>query len=170
MGLFDYRTYLIDEKLLSVRDTLIIKDEKGEELGKAIKKFFTVKEEIEFIDNSGKKLGFVNRKLLTPIANYEVINQNKKRIGTIKKKVIAIGDDWRVEDPLGKKILDVDGNITGLEYKIEDTSGQDVAEVSKSFFSIRDHYGVRILEDVDPFLILAVVIAINMEKKRKEED
>jgi hypothetical protein len=36
MGLFDYSSYLVEEKLLTPRYTLIIKNEKGEELGKAV--------------------------------------------------------------------------------------------------------------------------------------
>ncbi|MEM2145588.1 MAG: hypothetical protein QW279_09520 [Candidatus Jordarchaeaceae archaeon] len=61
MGLLDYRTYLVDEKLLSVCNTLI-RDEKGRELGKAVKKLLALKEEIEFIDTQGKNVGAVKRK------------------------------------------------------------------------------------------------------------
>ncbi len=170
MGLFDYRTYLVDEKLLSVRDTLVIKDEKGRELGKAVKRLLALREEIEFIDSQGKKVGAVKRKMVTVAPAFEVYDQGKKRVANIKKKIVAIGDDWWVEDKKGKKILNVDGNILDLEYKIKDKLGQEVALVSRKLFSIRDHYGVKIVGDVDPLLVLATVVSINMEKERKEKD
>jgi len=168
LGLFDYRTYLIDEKLLSVRDTLIIKDEKNQELGRAVKKLLALREEIEFIDSQGKKVGGVRRKMVAARPAFEVYNQNKKLVANIKKKIVAIGDDWWVEEPKGEKVLNVDGNILDLEYKIKDKLGQEVAVVLRKLFSIRDHYGVKIVRDVDPLLILATVVSINMEKERKD--
>lgn len=169
MSLFDYKTYVIDEKLLSIQHTLVIKDEKGKELGKAVKKILSVTEEIEFTDKSGQRLGLVKRKLLAPITNYEVENQYRQHVANIKKKVLSIGDDWWVEEPGGKKVLNVDGNILGLEYDIKDATGSKVAQVSKKFFSIRDSYGVKIIKDVDPFIILAVVAVIDLEKVKKEK-
>ncbi|MHA1580391.1 MAG: hypothetical protein ACTSUQ_12295 [Candidatus Freyarchaeota archaeon] len=43
-----------------------------------------------------------------------------------------------MESPNGERILGVDGNIMGVEYLIKDKFGREVAEVSKSFLSIRD--------------------------------
>lgn len=169
MSMFGYKTYLIDEKMLSMRNTLVIKDEKNRELGKAVKKLLALREEIEFIDTQGKKVGAVKRKMVAATPAFEVYDQSKKRVANIKKKIIAIGDDWWVEDSKGKKILNVDGNILDLEYKIKDKLGREVAMVSRKLFSIRDHYGVKIVGDADPLLVLATVVSINMEKERKEK-
>lgn len=172
MGLFDYRTYIIDQKLLSIQHTLIIKDEKQTELGKAVKKILSVTEEIDFNDNTKpmQTVGSCKRKLLAAFPAYEVENELHQTVANIKKQVIAIGDDWWVEDTSGKKVLKVDGNLIGLEYTIRDMMNQKVAEVSKKFFSIRDSYGVKITgNDADPFIILAVVAAIDLEKYKKEK-
>nr|MDO8079425.1 LURP-one-related family protein [Candidatus Freyarchaeota archaeon] len=166
MGLFDYKTYLIDQKLLKIRYTLIIKDEKGEELGKAVSKILSWMGKIEFFDNQGNVVGSVEGKFsLRP--TFKVTDQNKRHLATIKEKMLTIHDDWWVEDLKGEKMLKVLGDILGLEYKILDKSGLAVAEVSKKFWAIRDHYGVKINYDFDPFLILSTVVAISMQKQRQ---
>lgn len=40
MGLFDLKNYLLIQKLLIMRYSLVIKDEKGKDLGKAVEKLF----------------------------------------------------------------------------------------------------------------------------------
>ncbi|MEM2145587.1 MAG: hypothetical protein QW279_09515 [Candidatus Jordarchaeaceae archaeon] len=68
------------------------------------------------------------------------------------------------------KILNVDGNIRDLEYKIKDKLGREVALMLRKLFSIRDHYGVKIVGDADLLLILATVVSINMEKGEEGEN
>jgi uncharacterized protein YxjI len=172
MGLFDYKTYIIDQKLLSIQYTLVIKDEKQTELGKAVKKILSATEEIDFTDSANPMqiVGSCKRKLVAAVPSYEVENQNHQNVASIKKQVLSIGDNWWVEDTSGQKVLKVNGNLLGLEYSINDMMGAKVAEVSKKFFSIRDSYGVKITgKDADPFIILAVVAAIDLEKIKKEK-
>ena len=166
MGLFDYKNYLIDQKLLKLRYTLIIRDEKGEELGKAVSKFLSFRGKIEFIDTLGNKVGSVEGKFAAR-ATFKTVDQNQKHLATIKEKILTLHDDWWVENLDGGKILQVRGDILGLDYKIEDKSGLVVAEVSKKFWAIRDHFGVKIKYDFDPFLILSVVAAIGFQNQRR---
>lgn len=165
MGLFDYSDYIIKQKLLTPRYTLIIKDKVGEELGKAVSKFLSFRGKIEFIDNQGNKLGSVEGKIAAR-ATFKIVDQNQKHLATIKEKLLTLHDDWWVENLDGGKILQVRGDILGLEYEIEEKSGLVVAEVSKKFWAIRDHFGVKIKHDFDPFMILSIVAAIGFQKQR----
>ncbi|MGQ9721142.1 MAG: LURP-one-related/scramblase family protein [Candidatus Jordarchaeum sp.] len=167
MDLFDYSTYLVEQKLLTARYTLIIKNEKGQELGKAVSKFLSFRGKIEFTDNQGRKVGSVEGKI-SARPTFKIIDQNQKHIATIKEKILTIRDDWWVENLEGEKMLVVKGDVLGLEYKIEDKSGLVVAEVSKKFWAIRDHFGVKIKYDFDPFLILSIVVAIGFQKQRED--
>ena len=168
MGLFDYKTYLIDQKLLSLRHTLIIRDEKREELGKAVNKILSLMGKIEFFDNQGKMVGYIEGKLAAR-PTFKVIDQNERYLATIKQKILTVHQDWWVEDPKGEKMLTVLGNILGLEYNILNNSGLVVAEISRKLWSIREYYGVKINYDFDPFLILSIVAAISMELQRQTE-
>lgn len=147
-----------------MRYTLIIKDEKGEELGRAVEKLLSWFGKIEFFDNQGNNLGFVEGKF-SARPTFKIIDRNKKHLATIKEKMLTIHDDWWVEDLKGEKMLTVLGDILGLEYKILDKTGLVVAEVSKKFWAIRDHFGVKINYDFDPFIILAIVATIGMHKR-----
>ncbi len=165
MGLFDYSSYLVEEKLLTPRYTLIIKNEKGEELGKAVSKFLSFRGKIEFIDSQGQKVGFIEGKL-SARPTFKIVDRHQKHIATVKEKMLTIRSEWWVEDPEGEKILFVKGDVWGLEYKIEDKSGLVVAEVSKKFWSIRDHFGVKIKYDFNPFLVLSIVVALGFQNQR----
>jgi len=76
MGLFDHKRYLLVQKLLTMRYTLIIKDEKGEELGRAVEKLLSWLGKIEFFDNQGSKLGSVEGKF-SARPTFKIIDRNK---------------------------------------------------------------------------------------------
>jgi uncharacterized protein YxjI len=97
---------------------------------------------------------------------FKIMDQHQKHVATVKEKMLTIRNEWWVEDPEGEKILFVKGDVWGLEYKIEDKSGLVVAEVSKKFWSIRDHFGVKIKYDFNPFLVLSIVVALGFQKQR----
>jgi uncharacterized protein YxjI len=60
----------------------------------------------------------------------------------------------------GQSDLSALGNIVDHEYKIEQ-DGDTVATVSKSWFRVRDTYGVEIAPDQDEALILAVTVCMD---------
>jgi uncharacterized protein YxjI len=56
--------------------------------------------------------------------------------------------------------MEAKGNIVDHEYKI-DRGGEQVAEVSKRWFRMRDTYGIEIAEEQDDALILAITVCID---------
>ena len=62
---------------------------------------------------------------------------------------LAGGGDWEAE-----------GNIVDHEYKIHD-GRQDIAEVSKKWFRVRDTYGIEIEPGQDNGLVLAISVALD---------
>jgi len=97
---------------------------------------------------------------------------NGNEIAVIKKALIApLHDRWSVDVKNGPD-LDVQGNIFDHEYSIMQGRNQ-IAQVSKQWFTLTDTYGVEIVPGQNDILILAVAIAIDMmahgddDKKRK---
>ncbi|WXG39378.1 MAG: LURP-one-related family protein [Candidatus Freyarchaeum deiterrae] len=166
MGLFDYKNYIIDQRLLTLRHTLIIRNENEEELGKAVSKILSWMGKIEFFDNQGNAVGSVEGKFAAR-PSFKVIDQYGKYLATVKATILTMHHDWWVEDPKGEKVLKVLGNIWGLEYRILDNSGLVIAEISKKLWSVREYYGIKINYDFDPFLVLSVVSAISMQMQRQ---
>ena len=56
--------------------------------------------------------------------------------------------------------MEAQGNIVDHEYKIE-RDGDQVAEVSKRWFRVRDTYGIEVAAGQDDALILAVTVCID---------
>jgi uncharacterized protein YxjI len=60
----------------------------------------------------------------------------------------------------GREDLEAKGNIVDHEHRIE-RDGDQVAEVSKRWFRIRDTYGIEIGAGENDALLLAVVVCID---------
>ena len=79
----------------------------------------------------------------------------------VKKALITpVRDRWTVKVKNGPD-LEVQGNILDHEYRIGMGRNQ-VAQVSKKWFRVRDTYGVEIVPGQDDVLILAATVAIDI--------
>ena len=67
--------------------------------------------------------------------------------------IVAIGVE-------GGEDMEAKGNVVDHEYKIE-REGDQVAEISKRWFRIRDTYGIEIAPGQDEPLILAATVCID---------
>jgi uncharacterized protein YxjI len=130
------RAFKVDGKALRIRNTLIIEDPNGRELYKIQEKMLRVKDSMEVEDANGQRVAMVKKALITPVRERWTVN-------------VRNGPD-----------LDVQGNILDHEYRIGEGRDQ-VAEVSKKWFRIRDTYGVEIDDGQDEALILAITVCID---------
>jgi uncharacterized protein YxjI len=132
------RAYLVDGKALRVRDTLSFKDLNGQEHYKLQEKMARVRDTMTLYDASGGTAATIKKALITPLR-----------------------DRYTVDVP-GQPGLETQGNILHHEYTIEQ-SGRKVATVSKSWFRIRDTYGIEVVAGtIDPLLAVAMTVAIDM--------
>jgi len=77
----------------------------------------------------------------------------------VKKALVGLRDRFVVEVDGGQD-LKITGNIVDHEYEIE-RDGEQIAEVSKKWFRVRDTYGVEIRDPLDAPLVLAATVAID---------
>jgi uncharacterized protein YxjI len=129
------RAFKVDGKALRVRQTLIIEDREGTELYKIQERMARVRDAMA-IERGDDTVAAVKKALVSPLRDRFSIEVND-------------GDD-----------LEAKGNIVDHEYTIE-LDGDQVAEVSKRWFRVRDTYGIEISPAVDPGLILAVTVCID---------
>jgi len=88
-------------------------------------------------------------------------NLSGERLAMVKKALITpVRDRWTVKIGNGPD-LEVQGNILDHEYRIGEGRDQ-IAEVSKKWFRLRDSYGVQIDPGQNDILILAVSVAVDM--------
>ena len=129
------RAFKVNGKVLRVRGTLVLESPSGEELYSIQEKMLHVRDTME-IERGGRKIATVKKALVTPLRDRFSID-------------VEDGDD-----------LEAKGNIVDHEYKIE-RGGDEIAEVSRRWFRVRDTYGVEITPGQDAALILATVVCID---------
>jgi uncharacterized protein YxjI len=165
--------YKIRQNLISIGDDFWIENSEGKRVFKVDGKVLRIRKTLLFEDAHGKKLAQIQQRLLAIRDTMAVEDANGDEIAVIKKALIApLRDHWSVNVKNGPD-LDVQGNIFDREYSITQGRNQ-IAQVSKQWFTFTDTYGVEIVPGQNDILILAVAIAIDMmahgddEKKRKD--
>jgi uncharacterized protein YxjI len=163
MGLFDYQQYLIDQKLLSIRDIYLIKDPAGNDLGRIERKLLSIGPKYTFYDASGVEVGRIEGKVLAFRPTYNILDPGGVTIATIKMKLFTfLGTEYWFENAQGEEILRAKGNFLAYEYRISEPGGLVIAEISKKILSIRDSYSVAILSpNANRYLVLAAVTCID---------
>ena len=74
-------------------------------------------------------------------------------------------DRFTIDIP-GPGDLEVTGDLLDHEFTIE-RDGEEVARVSKRWFSLRDTYGVQVSQGEDDLLVLASVLAVDLALARE---
>jgi uncharacterized protein YxjI len=129
------RAFKVNGKAIRVRDTLVLETPNGEELFSIQAKMLHVRDKMN-IERDGRKVASVKKALVSPLRDRFSID-------------VEDGDD-----------MEAKGNIVDHEYKIE-RNGDQVAEVSRRWFRVRDSYGVEIAPGQDDALLLAITVCID---------
>jgi uncharacterized protein YxjI len=88
------------------------------------------------------------------------IERGGRQVATVKKALITPLRERFSIDVDGGDDMEAKGNILDHEYKIE-RGGDEIAEISRRWFRVRDTYGVDIKPGQDDALVLAVVVCID---------
>ena len=129
------RAFKVDGKALRIRDTFVIESPSGAELYKIKQKMLRVRDTME-IEREGETVATVKKALISPLRHRFAV-------------ALSSGGEMTAK-----------GNIVDHEYKVE-RDGEQIAEVSKRWFRVRDTYGVEIAPDQNDALILAITVCID---------
>jgi uncharacterized protein YxjI len=151
--------YRMQEKLFAIGDDFWIENEAGQRAFKVNGKVLRVRDTLVLETPNGEELFSVQSKMLH-IRDTMNIERSGRKVASIKKALVSpLRDRFSIDVEDGKD-MEAKGNIVDHEYKIE-RDGDQVAEVSRRWFRIRDTYGVEIAPGEDDALVLAVVICID---------
>ena len=129
------RAFKVDGKALRIRDTFVLESTSGEELYTIQEKKLSIRDKMD-IERGGQNVASIKKALVSPLRDRYSIS-------------IEDGED-----------MEAKGNIVDHEFKIE-RGGDQVAEVSKRWFRVRDTYGIEIAPGQDDALILAITVCID---------
>ena len=133
------RAFRVDGKAVRLRDTWVLEGPDGTELATIREKKLSIRDAIRIELAGGVE-------------------------ATVKKEIVSIRDRFQVDVDPGQD-LTVKGNIVDHEYEIE-RDGDEIAEISKKWFRVRDTYGVEVRDPQDAALVLAVTVAVDALTRR----
>ena len=136
--------YHVDGKVLSLRNTLIVRDLAGAEVAR------------------------VERQLIALRPTYHITRQGRE-VAEVRKKLFSPFVDRFTIDIPGPHDLSVTGSLLEHEYTIE-RGGELVATVSKRWLSLTETYGLDIAPGEDDLLILASVLALDLAQDRERQE
>ena len=152
--------YLMKQKLFSLGDDFIIRDEEGNDAFFVDGKVFSLGNQLSFQDMEKNELAYIKQKLLTLGQTYE-IHRSGALAAVVRKSLFTFFLCSFTVDVPGPDDLVAQGNFTDHEYHF--TRGDEsVATVSKRWFSFTDTYGVEIADGEDDILLLASTVVIDM--------
>jgi uncharacterized protein YxjI len=162
--------YIIEQKIVAVRDTYGIKDRNGNLLAYVKKKMVSVGPNFWFETPDGTRLGEVHGKVLAVRPTFEIYDIQGQMLALVKKKILKLlGSEWWLESPPGQEVARIKGNISDHDFTIQNPSGAAIAQIHKKWVTVRDSYSIEILTpDLDPYLVLSYAIAMDhVDYKRR---
>jgi len=151
--------YLVRERLFSIGDDSWVTDERGDKVFLVDGKALRLRETFELKDVTGAVLATIRKKALALTDTLE-IEHDGAVAATVRKALFSpLHHRANIELP-GRGALEAVGNIIGKDFEIRD-GHQVIAQVSRSWFRIRDTYGIEIAPGQDDALILAVTVCID---------
>ena len=145
------------EKLLSIGDDSWIEDEHGTKVFKVNGKAMRIRDTFVLEDAQGNEVAKIQERKLH-VRDTMAIERGDAQLATVHKRIVGLRDHLKVDLENGDE-WKVHGNLVDHEYEIEAHHGT-IAEISKTWFRVRDTYGVEIASDQDVPLILAVTVAV----------
>ena len=156
--------YRMKQKLLSLGQDFTIEDEEGNAAYKVDGRAISFGAKYSFQDTAGEELVFISQKVLSWKKRYQILRQGEMVAEVIRGfswlDFLGAGYDRLTIDVPGPDDYSVQGSFFRREYRFT-RGGQQVAEVSRKFFSLTDSYGIDISEGEDEVLILASAVVID---------
>jgi uncharacterized protein YxjI len=157
--------YVIRERFFHLGEDSDITDEQGQPVYHVDGKLLTLHDTLIVRDRAGSEVARVRRQLVALRPTYH-ITRHGQEVAEVRKKLISPFVDRFTIDIPGPDDLSMTGDLFAHEYTI--TRGdQVVATVSKRWLSLTDTYGVDVSPEEDDLLLLASVLALDLAEDRE---
>ena len=159
--------YAVREKLFSIGDDFWITDEQGGKAFLVDGKVLRLRQTLEIQDPDGRVLVTVRKKLIAVHETME-IERDGAVVATVRKALVSPLHHRSVVDLADGSQLEAVGNILDKEFEIR-AGGQVLARISRAWFRIRDTYGVDVAPGQDDALFLAIAVVLDRIQHDEEE-
>ena len=161
--------YVIEQKILAIRDTYGIKDTSGNLLAYVNQQLMSFGPRFWYEAPNGSRLGEIHGKILAIRPTFEIYDGQSQLRAVVKRKLVnLIGENWWMENASGQEIAKVHGNIWEHDYNVQAPDGGRIAQIHKKWVSVRDSYCVEIQNpSFDPYLVLSYAISLDHSEKKE---
>lgn len=145
----------IQEKLFTLKDKFNVKDELGADKYFIEGEFLSLGHKLHIQAMDGKELALIQEKILTFLPKFFILmNGNQvaeivQKFTLFKPKYVVNGLNWTIA-----------GDFLQHDYSIL-KDGKIIASIHKKWLSWGDCFEIDTQNDVDPVMVLAVVLAID---------
>jgi uncharacterized protein YxjI len=160
--------YVIRERLFRLGEDSDITDEQGQPVFHVDGKVLTLRNTLIVRDLAGTEVAKVERRLIALRPTYRITRQGEE-VAEVRKKLFSPFVDRFTIDIPGPHDLQMTGSLFEHEYTIT-RDDQVVATVSKRWLSLTETYGVETALGEDDVLILASVLALDLAEDREREE
>lgn len=158
--------YTIQQKFVSIGDDFYIKNEHGEDAYFVDGYGFSIGKRFSFQTASKEEIYDVKQRLLAFSPTFKIY-KNKIHIATVRKAIGAFRDVFYLTITESKKKIKIAGKLIEHNYKFT-LNGETLAQVNKKWFRNTDTYGIEIVKDFHPTLLLAAFIVVDLVCHEKE--
>jgi uncharacterized protein YxjI len=149
----------VREKFFSIGDDFWITDAGGNQVFLVDGKALRLRQTFELKDTSGMVLATVHRKLIAVRDTME-IEHDGQVVATVRTALISLLHHRSVIDLADGTQLEAVGNILDKEFDLRDAGGP-IAHISRSWFRVRDTYGVDIAPGQNDALVLCIAVCLD---------
>jgi uncharacterized protein YxjI len=155
---------LFKQRFFSWFDSYDIYDEAGN-IAYVVKGELSWGHLLRIYDARGNEVGYIKEKVLTWLPKFEMyVGENC--IGSICKEFTFLRPKFNIDC----RGWHVEGDWMEWDYKILNSAGQTIADVSKELFNWTDTYTIEIRNPGDALYALMLVLAIDAEKCSRSND
>jgi len=174
-NLFDLNRnyYIIKERMWDMGYGDIM-DQEGKLIGRMNRILFSIRRRVELQELDGTVVATIHSKIFSARGAQDLKTPDGELIARIKKKILTFfKSKFFLEDPMGNRWYEAEGDFFGWSFKIYDlTTGKLVAEIEKAdrwrdvflggIFDFADRYALRILDnETDRRILLGFVLSID---------
>lgn len=145
----------IKQKVFSWNDRFFVYDENGNEKYYVEGEVFTLGKRLHLYDTSNNQLSYIHEKIPALLPKFR-ITMKDGRVATVAQKFSLFKPHYTVDGPNWTVV----GNFLIHEYRIIKDE-RPIAYISKQWFTWGDTYKISFNDDIEPAVVLSVVLVID---------
>jgi len=150
--------FYIKQKVFSIGDKYVIKNENGEDIFFVRGKILTLSPKFYLLDMSNNEQSFIEKELFSFLLPKYNIYRNNQLLACIKKTFTFLKSSFEVDSSSGTYVIS--GDFMSMSFDITH-NGLRAATITKKWFTWGDSYEIDISYNEDETLLLSMVIIID---------